>query len=367
MSIQSVKLDAMLRRVQALLRQADHPNTPPTEANVFRAKAEALMMAYRIDEAMLVSESGGGIKPKWSELDVCDERSEFSEYYRSICLSVINHVEVRGVIRRRKLDPDGDRFSTRVHRCFYVGFDSDLRIVGALFTSAQLAFQTRLEPRYDPELSDQVNAYIMRRAGMEGWRIASLLWGNRDEKNLYKARRLFKKEALERGEDPSELLGQGNSMRTFRDSYAYGFARELEARLLLMRHARGANSAELALAGRKEAIDEAFYERYPEYAPPKPLPTGPATEEDTEGSGEGQERAKGELYRNHARTTYTDPRATCEKCQKAKSGYCRDHAYLRPSTPRYREVQIHPAGLKRGREAARSLDLGSSSGGRSLS
>jgi hypothetical protein len=363
MSTQAVKLEAMLRRVQALLRQADHANTPPTEANTFRAKAEALMMAYRIDEAMLVAESGGGIKPKWGELDVCNERSEFSEYYRSICRSVIDHVDVRGLMRTKRSEPGGPWLV----RCEYVGFDSDLRVVGALFTSAQLAFQTRLEPRYDPELSEQVNAYNMRRAGMEGWRIASALWGNRDEKNLYKARRLFKKEALERGEDPSELLGQGNSMKNYRDSYAYGFARELEARLLYMRYSRGANSAEVALAGRKEAIDAAFYERYPEYAPAKPLPTGPVTEDDSEESGEGQEPNEGELYRNHARTTYTDPRATCGKCQKAKSGYCRDHSYLRPRTVQYREVPLHPVGLKRGREAARSLDLGPSSGGRSLS
>src|SRR4051812_5148564 len=47
------KLEAMLRKVRGLLAQADHENTSPAEAQVFRNKAEALMMRYRIDEAML--------------------------------------------------------------------------------------------------------------------------------------------------------------------------------------------------------------------------------------------------------------------------------------------------------------------------
>lgn len=351
------ELEPMLRKVQGLLRQADHPNTGPTEAQTFRRKAEALMMKYRIEEAMLAEAPGADIDPEWQTFDVCNSRSEYRYYYRALVDYVSEHVGVRCRIKHERDSASG----SYVYRADVVGFEGDLHMWEMLYTSCMLAFQTRLEPGYDPSLSDQINAYNMRKAGMEGWRIAVAIWGERgkSDANLYKARRLFKLEALARGEDPSELLGQGNRMALYRENYANGFVSELRWRLSDMRTARE-GSHELLLAGRKERIDEAFYERYPDARPPAPLPPG-------EGEEEGEEGQEGGVGRNHARGTYVDPRADCEKCQKAKSGYCRDHSYLRPSTARSYRNTYHAAGDRAGRQAARSVDLGSPRGGRSLS
>lgn len=362
MTMNATKLDAMLRKVQALLRQADHPNTDPTEAQTFRARAEMLMVKYRIDEASLAQAPDSGIKPIWSDIDVCSARSEYRQYYRGLIEYVLKHVGARGVVTS-VVDPESREL---ILRCEFVGYESDVHLVQLLYTNAMLAFQGRLEPSVDPELSDQENAYNLRKAGMEGWRIAMKLWAKElgmegvsryyfvahHENLLYKARRLFKAEAIKRGENPAELLGQGNNMSTYRESYANGFITELHWRLHYMRQSRGEESQGLVLAGRKERIDEAFYERYPSYAPPKPLPTADAEAEEVEEEGEAS------VARNHTRGDYVDPRAHCDKCQRAKSGYCRDHSYLRPSTAVYRERPVHRGGERAGRDAARSIDLG---------
>lgn len=417
-AVSNQKLEAMLRKVRALLAQADHPNTTPAEAQTFRAKAEALMFRYRIDESQLAAAGDTSIDVQWSYVDVCNLGNEYRHFYEGIFERVAEHVGCRWHREFADVEVVEEGVRRRAVRMHYVGFPSDIRIADALFTAAQVAFATRLEPKYDPELSEQENAYHMRKAGMEGWRIAEAIWGTRgkmvccdkrdhwrtcvsceagrhdscelpsyNDSNLYKARRLFKKEALERGEDPSVLLGQGNSMSVYRESYANGFYWELNQRLYHMRQSRGESSTELEIGGRKERIDAAFYERYPQYAPPKAAigfgPEDDSSDEDEERTyrcphcEEEVERLVSKcphcsrsiewpsgIGRSHARGTYSDPRADCEKCQKAKSGYCRDHAYLRPSTARYRERSHNYAGEAAGRAAARSVDLGGGPRGR---
>jgi hypothetical protein len=411
------KLEAMLRKVRALLTQAEDPGATPQEAQIFRNKAEALMLRYRIDEAMLADAPDTGLMPQWNTIIVC-EKSQYRSFYEGIAKKVVEHVGARGEIKRTW--DDRGHYIVELH---YVGFPSDIRLVDMLYTTAQVAFNTKLEPKYNPELSDQENAYNMRHAGMEGWRIAMAIWGTRgnsvccdkrshwrqcepcgqghhdqcaipevNDANLYKARRLFKKEALERGEDPSSLLGQGNSMQVYRDSYANGFYWELLRRLREMQDSRGSESVGIELGGRREKIDQAFYREYPQYAPAKAAigyvaPEGEADIDEEEadkelrcpwdGCGEVVEAGDdpcphcglpidwaAKLDRNHGRGTYQDPREGCEKCQRAKSGYCRDHSYLRPSTAQYRERAHSPAGERAGRAAARSVDLGRGPRGR---
>ena len=347
------KLERMLAKVRALLERAEHPNTPPAESSLCRDKAEAMMFRYRIDEAMLASKPDTQILVKWARIVVCNWRSEYRDFYYGIMESVIAHVGCRGVIKYKR-EEGADH---PIYEAHFVGFPSDIRTVDLLFTSAQLAFQTRLEPKYRPELSDQENAYWMRKAGMEGWRIAMAIWGVREDKHLYAARRLFKQEALARGEDPSELLGQGNSMAVYRSSYANGFYSELRSRLARMRLSRS-DEGGLVLAGRTEKINEAFWAEYPEYRPPAPLPPAEGDEEAEDEAEEGEPS----VARSHTREAYSDPRENCPKCQRAKSGYCRDHSYLRPRA--YREEAWSPAGDRAGRAAARSVDLGGSSSGR---
>ncbi len=347
-------IDTMLRRVQALLRQADHPNTSATEAQTFRNKAEALMMQYRIDEAMLAQQPDSGITPKWGSFTVCAYRSPYSNQYTSIARNVIDHCGARGVVDSNTCGGSWDQYDLWTVEATFVGFESDIRLVEALYTECFLAFQSRLEPKVDRTKTDGDNIRRLRQSGMEWNRITRLLWNEEEHRFIVRARRLFLKECAAVGESPDDFLGMGNNMRVFRESYAAGFASELRYRLQAMRASRGETSQGVVLAGREEAINEAFYKKYPQYAPPKRLPVAETEEEGAEGGAS--------VARQHTREVYVDPRESCAKCQKAKSGYCRDHAYMRPSTARYREAPYSYAGEALGRRAARSIDLGSGSG-----
>ena len=342
-TVDDKKVGDMLRKVQALLARADHPNTPAPEAESCRVKAEQIMFNYRIDEAMLSlsGKQGTELIPGWKQWDICDINSEYSYYYRMILQDVIEHVGIKHVVKqgvkREHYNEDGTfSHNTFVYEADVCGSESDLQIAELLFTAAAVAFQSKMEPKYDSTLSDQVNAYLMRSAGMEGWRIAQAIYGKDDKSLRPKVRAMFKKEAEARGEDPTPLLGKGNSMKDYRESYAKGFEDTLYQRLVRMRQARGDNEHGLVLASRNERILEEFYAKYESRRPKNPD--------------------------QFAGTKWEDPRKNCPKCQAAKSGYCRDHGYLRPKAARLTADRTNYTALERGRDAARTVDLGGGGG-----
>lgn len=322
----SSKKEDILRKVQSLITLADHPNTPMHEADTARNMAEALMFKYRIDQLDLsaADKTQAAINVVWRTVDLCDRDSEYRHQYASLAFAVIAHMDIRGVCTT---DKRGESYADDVYVVQMVGYEADVMFAEMLITAARLAFGKALEPKLDRTLSDQVNAYLMRSAGMEGHRIAMAIYGSDDMKLRPKVRAMFKAEAILRGEDPTALLGKGSNMKLYRESFAQGFTTTFSNRLYRMRESRGMVSHGLVLANRKEAIDEAFYERFPQYRP-QPASTPQI------GNGHG----------------------SCPKCAKAASGYCRDHQWMKPRKGRTRYA--NSTALDRGRNAARSVDLG---------
>lgn len=309
------KIEDILRKVEGLLAKAES-TTFPEEADSCRAMAEALMYKYRIEEAMLAKAQPTGAKPEWRQILVCGW-GEFSATYKLLAASVTQHFECKAAFLY-----DGAEY--RMDVC---GYASDLAFIDALWQSIRLAFADRMEPKVDRKLTDQVNAYRLRKAGIEGRRIAQMIYGSDAKPLRVKVRGMFRKEAEARGEDPEPLLGRGVNVKGYRNSYALAFEDEIWRRLRLMRSSRGEESQALVLVGRTEAIAEAFYEKYPHL---RPAPAGTRAI----GNEQGQ----------------------CPKCAKAKSGYCREHSYMRPRASR--GPRLNSAGMAAGRAAARSVDLG---------
>lgn len=334
MNIQTTeKLDAILRKVQGLLANADDSANTPEAQEAYRQMAEALMFKYRVDETMAAARhetNGNGLTPVWRKLWVSRSTGEFVGTYRYMASVALGHVDAKSVTRYERNPEDGNHSWLVVES---VGYESDLRYAEVLYTAMHLAFAGKMEPKVNPEKSDAENAYILRSAGMEGWRIAKALWNDEGKPARVRARKLFAKHAESIGEDPSVLLGRGNAVKVYRESYAEGFETEMWDRLNRMRMSHG--DKDLILASRKEAVTEAYYEKYPQFRP------GATT-----------------------RSTAIGGRDTCDKCQKAKSGYCREHGHLRPRAVRYVERSFNGAGYARGQVAARSVDLGSAGTGR---
>lgn len=264
-------LDKMLSKIGKLLDRADHENTPEHEAASCRAKAEQLMQQYRINESLLIDSQTSNLKPIVKSLHVSGASNEFAIEYWSILYYVASHCGLRSEARYGR-HPETQEYGLIAT---LVGYESDIRYANVIYTGARLAFASFLEPKVDPDASDADNVYRLRNAGIERGRIAVLLWGDRSKTG--KVTPLYKKACAERGEDPV-VVGKSISAKGYRKSFGEGFLNTIIDRLHQMRVQDGvSDSGELVLAGRKEAVDEAFYEKFPEKRPQEPRPGSKVT------------------------------------------------------------------------------------------
>lgn len=328
--VSGAKLEDLIRKISALLTQADHPNTGPEEAQVFRNKAEALMFQYRIAEHDLkfADPSAPLETPDFTTIVLCDSASRYTNYYYTLFLKVTRHLDI--MCETAMLTDPETGFTNYV--AYTVGYESDRRFAQVLWQSIRLAFGKNLEPTVDPNLSDAENCYNLRNAGMEGHRIAYLVFHNTDKSYRVKARNLARQHGERIGADTKSFSGRGNNMALYRESYAQGFLSTIQSRLNEMMRARTIEEhGTLVLASRTEAIKEVFYERFPHRRP------RPAVE-------------------SFAESTWTS-HSECKKCAAAKSGYCRDHSYMRPRSGG-RVRYANSGAMAKGSDAARQVNLG---------
>lgn len=323
-------LTGIMRKVSALLANADDPATPPAAAETYRAKADALMFKYKIDSLTAPVQAGiAGPKPVWTTIWVARSSNEWANHYYGIASAICAHNEVRYSLEYKRNEDDGHLWLTLEA----VGLASDVAYAEALTVSALAAFGKRLEPGVIPGEDFDAACLRMRQGGMERKRIAMLLLGAWSTENEMKAKNrqvsnAIKREAL-RIEEPhlaEELLGRTTNIKTYRKSYGAAFYSTLVGRIQVRRSAEQLESHGLVLASAKDAVDEAYYEKYPERRPKATV----------ESSAPRQER--------------------CEKCDKAASGYCREHGWMKPK--KYRAGTYSQAGAAAGRHAARTVDLG---------
>jgi hypothetical protein len=329
MTSNNEKINKTIAKIEALLRQADHPNTGEAESDAFRNGADALMLRYKIEEIQLgltSTDKAQEIQVEWESFFIGYAASEFISNYREIFGQVAWHFNLL-----YEWEAEHDEEGQRQYVAMVAGYPSDLRFLKMIWNSVRLEFSKQLEPRPDPTMSDGQNAYRLRYAGIEGKRMAQMMYGDDKKSNRIKARNAAKKYAAEIGEDSTAWSGQGNSMVIYRDSYALGFVTTISTRLYSQRRARMVEeSGALVLASRKGNIDEVFYSRY-ENRRPVVESLDPAVK------------------------STVDDYTACPKCKKAKSNYCREHAWLRP---RYRTYKVNGAARDNGRAAARNVDLG---------
>jgi hypothetical protein len=118
--------DRVLERVRKLLAKAEHPSTPPAEAEAMSEKAAELMARYAIDRAVLERAEGGAHRPQRKALEVL---APYATPKSVLLANVASAYRVRTVIGR-------DQAAGRT--CTLVGFASDLAVVELLFTSLLL-------------------------------------------------------------------------------------------------------------------------------------------------------------------------------------------------------------------------------------
>jgi len=259
----TIDLNGIMRKITALLANADNEATTPEAAKIYRAKAEELLAKYRLEEEELIAESGE-ILPIFREIPVTRTGAEFKNQHYWLFQFIAKHCGVRFNADWKSLDGQYGY----VAGC--VGYDVDIRLLELIFSSALLVFGQCLEPEIDPRQSDAENVYRLRSAGIPRNRIANLLWGasmGSDGAPAHgKAGRLYKEECERRGVNAA-VSGRAVNAKTYRAAYADHFTYAFNRRLAEARDAANAAVGALVPVGRAERVEEAFYARYPNLRP----------------------------------------------------------------------------------------------------
>lgn len=330
-----MELSKTLATVRALINKADDCENPessafsPTEAQAYREKADALMLKYAIDEAMLemARPAAERTKPEVIEIELAADY-EMQGWIVTMVTNLARHCRCR--VRNYTSYHDGTEHS-KVY-----GFSSDLRYFEFLYTTLRLHFLGALRPQVDPALSLADNAYNFHNAGYNwlgiaefyGWRKVSkysvrgegvkVPYEDR-EGNIEPATKvggIFKRAYLmackARDERPTQIPASGTS--TFRYNAASAYVNRIRARLADTERTRGEIGSALVL--RTDDLDEFFKAENPD------------------------------LFAER------EPVKPCPECEKAKSGHCRKHP---KGSIRY--IPYSAAGHARGVAHANTADL----------
>lgn len=127
----------MIRKVQALWRQADDASTTSAEKDAFIAKAQEMMAKYAIDEMVLEEASGSREAVILSDIRIFVEGKNTLVPDQRIYLAHIigTHNRCKSVIRRMpaSVSPDGEPIKAGTYLTT-VGFKSDTLTVRLMYT-----------------------------------------------------------------------------------------------------------------------------------------------------------------------------------------------------------------------------------------
>lgn len=302
-------------KIQALLANADDESLSDEARATYRAKAEELMIRYRIaEEEALATEGAEGATPIVRKVRVTTRNvGPIHVYYTATFTTIARHCGVRVHLTWNE-----------GYVAHVVGYEGDVRYAEFLWTAALLMFSTRINPRWDDALSVDENVWRMRNAGIKRRQIADAAgWDGSQASARSRVQRTYLRECARRNE-PVRAAGLGHQADTFQEAYADEFQSTLSRRLHEARDAADSVAGGIVLHGRKERVDEAFYARFPQYRP-RPAADTPSP-------------------------------APCPRCAKAKRGACREHSYLLVTAAdrrRWDRMENSPS-ARAGRDAGRA-------------
>lgn len=252
--------DRFLRRVQALLDLAGHPNTPEDERANALAKADAIMFERRIDDTMLRQMKSE--KDKVGEIIRKDfdlgDHYEFLGEQKAMLASVFGHF--------------GCKIATNWKGVYVVGFARDIEMGEMMWLTIQRDFVTKLFPAWDRSLSVQENVYNIKSSGKSWMDIVHLA---PEDAGITKnsgstLRSMYKREAAKRG---VEHVEHSRTPAKYRATFSESFASRIQQRLYQMgqESKQGLKdrdeSQSLALIKDEDLVAEEFYKLFEHLRP----------------------------------------------------------------------------------------------------
>jgi Protein of unknown function (DUF2786) len=262
----------LLRRIRALIAQAEDRAVTPEEADAFRTKADELMTKYAVEEfELLMADRSRTHSPEvrevsfmwyWSMEDDRDVRGDlwwmFQEVYSHARCVVLNTMVSSRAIK-------------------VAGYPGDLDYADMLFTSLFLQLVGAVDPEPEADLSYEENLERFKRAGIDWYETA---------------RRMNKAGMLPRPFDPEKSYAHCahdyrrwvrrtgreqnyNHHKTYRRNFSEAFAARIATRLRALRTEQDAMTSEsgsqyaLVLRDVRATVQEFVYNEFPSLRPHK--------------------------------------------------------------------------------------------------
>lgn len=349
-------------QIGKLIAMSEDDTLHPEARAAYAAKAERMMREYRIDEESVISSgSEAATVPVRYEITLLQGFSQyvssFQQHYLRIWKEVQKHAGLLGHAQYQ-YDDRSDGEGRKIVAIGY-GYEIDIRLAQFLWTSAHLVFVTRIDPKVDPKLSDQLNCYYLRGSGMQRNDIAEALWGSprNDGPAHGKVQKLYLAECAARNESPM-VMGRGIQVAKYREAYADAFVNQFGWRLRDARDAIDAESGALVLSGRDDRIAEVYYAEFPDRRP---------MTAEKRAAQEAKDAAYwAEQERQEAECLATGP---CSKTT-SKTGRCKRHRPTEVTQADYRRWERsarspeRAAGQRAGAAAASSVEFRRTAGDR---
>ena len=256
-------LDKIIFKVNKLLEKAES-SEHPGEKKLLEAKAEELIKKYRIDQENMIAVDQKLVTPILRTFPVARWSSPNEGWLFTLFYHVAEHCEIEVTSTYEKIDNGQIYLVAKA-----VGYDIDLRYAELLWSSIRLTFIAKMEPEYDPNLSEEENIYRLRSSGIARKDVAQMIWGKWTHSNSAKVGKVYKAECAKRGETPA-LDGKGIHLKDFREAYVRDFTWRVVDRLNQAADGALGQGGAMVFADRKERVKEAFYKHFPNLRP-KPV------------------------------------------------------------------------------------------------
>ena len=381
--------EKILDRVAALLRIAEHPNTPGPEADVALMQANKLIAKHAIEEALLRQhQTVGERRALVNKQIVVGGGSGFSSTLRTIL-----HYAA-----------DANRVSVAIlstGSAVLFGADEDVAWVEMLFNMIKLQFLLKIDPKWDTAKSYDENVYNLKVAGMS-WKdinAESVKHGSRDARKWeqtvgyldrdteepYYQREYRNVQVTRRNEESGSVFGTweapGDKLsgiliaaykrwaanvgddspvttqnpRAYKRSYADAFSSRMAMRFLEMKQANEAEmdtipGAAIAIRDLKAEADQAMWDMFPDLSPE-------AMERRRQAAYEQQQREDAEYQAKLDAMTPKQREAFLEKEERQRRR--QDEAYWRSLE---KGPRADMGARRRGESAANSVDLSRKAG-----
>ena len=274
--------DKIMERVAALLRIAEHPNTPGPEAETALRQANSLMTKHAIDEAILRQSQSVGDRRAIQKAEIVLGGGEFRPYLRTIFEAAAETFRVSVAFQGFRASR-GDAYDTKA---FLYGASEDVAWLDMLYNMIKLQFLSKLDPRWDNSIGYDANVYTFKVAGFK-WKDIDLIaqqhghdsrestspnrWTGEQEPNgfFHKLKAAYVRHA-KAIDDDTRVKTQ--SHQAYRLSFAESFRETLTERLWHMQRDNEAAAdtipgAALALRDVKEDADRAMWADFPDMDP----------------------------------------------------------------------------------------------------